>query len=73
MAKIKLTDYGQQALNIALVNGNKPVIKKGTHSINLNNLTRVSDATVQAFLAPDNFNPYFEVVKNTPAKTSAKS
>jgi|GEM_PF-3400864 hypothetical protein len=72
---IKLTSYGQKALNSALLNGQKPVIKKGAYSINLNKLDRVSDATIKAFMAPDNFNPYFEVTTKAPAaaKTSAKS
>lgn len=71
MANIKLTDYGQKALSSALLAGRKPEIKKGVNIINLSKLDRASDATIKAFLAPDNSNPYFEVVKSSPPAASS--
>lgn len=52
--------------------GRTPIIKKGAHQINLGKLDRASDAAINHFLAPDNFNPYFEVEVSA-AKGSASS
>lgn len=69
--KIELTPYGQKALADLTMAGNKPLISKGAHQINLRNLDNVSDNVIRHFLAPNNSNPYFRVKSESATSSSA--
>lgn len=68
---VELTTYGKNALGQLTLNGNPPVIRKGKYKINLAHIADTSDEVLNHFLAPDNRNPYFKVVKEKPAASTS--